>query len=86
MAGIAAISKEKLLWGKVPTTGSETIGQNRLGIILEKIRLSCLNGTTEIDDWIRASVKLMEGDVSEIPHIRMDVYKEGLLIETINLN
>ena len=25
-------------------------------------------------------------DVSMIPHIRMDVYKEGLMIETINLN
>ena len=25
-------------------------------------------------------------DVSEIPHIRLDVMKDGLLIETINLN
>ena len=86
MAGSDAVSKQKLLWGKVPATGSSesTNGQNRLGTLLEKVRLSCLN-ETEIDDWIRSSVKLMEGDVGEIPPIRMDVYKEGQQIETINL-
>ena len=61
-------------------------GKNQLGNLLMSVRNSCLN-ESEIDDWINGAVKLLDSeDVSQIPHIRLDVLKDGLLIETINLN
>ena len=78
---------EKLFWSVVASqTGGPDIGQNKLGKLLEEVRDSCAN-SSEIDDWIKFSVvDLMDPeDPSEIPCIRLDVIKDGVLIETINL-
>ena len=79
------LGSDRLYWGVTQSPSGATTGQNNLGVLLEKVRNSCLNDC-EVEDWIRFSaVNLIDCDKRVIPSIELEVYKEGDLIETITL-
>lgn len=50
-------------------------GDNTLGVILEKVRLSIVD-ESEIEDWLRSTVKLADiEDLQILPVIEIDVFK-----------
>ena len=71
---------EKMFWGQIGTKGN-----NKLGEILEKVRLSIADDC-EIEEWIKSTVDLVDGDRKAMPKIEIDVLKDSELIESITLS
>ena len=70
---------ERLYWGVI-----DSKGENKLGEILEKVRFTIVDDC-EIEEWIRSTVDLVDGDRKAMPKIDLDVYKNGERIESITL-
>ena len=69
---------EKLYWGKIGEKG-----ENTLGLVLEKVRYSIANDS-EVEDWLRSAVKMAE-EISMLPVIEIEVFKDGSLDQSITL-
>ena len=63
-------TEEKLFWGHVGKHG-----QNNLGKLLEKVRLS-INDDSDLDHWMSTCFDLVDGDRSAMPTITLDTHKD----------
>ena len=70
---------EKLYWGMI-----DSKGENKLGAILKKVRFSIVDDS-EVEEWIKSTVDLVDCERKAMPKIDLDVYKSGELIESITL-
>lgn len=70
--------EDSLFWGLIKDQG-----QNQLGRVIEKIRYD-IRVNKELEKWICCSFSL-QNDRKAIPFIRFDVYKNGNLLEKVEL-
>lgn len=75
----AEATDEKLFWGLYKEKG-----QNTLGTILETVRTDIVQDT-EVLAWMRSQLNLLEAPRKVLPTLTLEVFKEGVNIETVTL-
>ena len=72
--------EQKLFWGVLK---KGTLGENKLGEILEKVRADLMNGS-ELENWLKTCFNLMSLDNKRIlPKVVLHTFKEGNKIEEV---